>query len=69
MLVVTRDGEERIWSYSNVRCQEPGGPPYVLGHAHDITDIKRSDRARARRRRCARSPSSRSPPRTRSTTR
>ncbi len=26
MLVVTRDGEERIWSYSNVRCQEPGGP-------------------------------------------
>src|SRR5260370_370580 len=43
MLVVTRDGEERIWSYSNVRCQEPGGPPYVLGHAHDITAIKRSD--------------------------
>ena len=47
MLVVTRDGEERIWSYSNVRCQDPGGPPYVLGHAHDITDIRRSD-ARAR---------------------
>jgi len=70
MLVATRDGEERIWSYSNVRCQEPGGSPYVLGHAHDITDIKRSDaRARARRRRSARSPSSRSPPRTRSTTR
>lgn len=43
MLVVTRDGEERIWTYSNVRCQDPGGPPYVLGHAHDITDIKRSD--------------------------
>lgn len=47
MVVVTRDGEERIWSYSNVRCQEPGGSPYVLGHAHDITDIRRSD-ARAR---------------------
>lgn len=43
MLVITRDGEERIWSYSNVRCQDPGGPPYVLGHAHDITDIRRSD--------------------------
>jgi PAS domain S-box-containing protein len=43
MLVATRDGEERIWTYSNVRCQDPGGPPYVLGHAHDITDIKRSD--------------------------
>ena len=43
MLVVTRGGEERIWTYSNVRCQEPAGPVYVLGHAHDITDIKRSD--------------------------
>ena len=43
MLVVTRDGEERIWSYSNVRCEDPGGAAYVLGHAHDITDIKRSD--------------------------
>jgi len=43
MLVVTRDGEERIWSYSNVRSEDPGGSAYVLGHAHDITDIKRSD--------------------------
>ena len=43
MVVMTREGEERIWSYSNVRCQEPGAMAYVLGHAHDITDIKRSD--------------------------
>jgi PAS domain S-box-containing protein len=43
MLVVTRNGDERIWTYSNVRGREPGGPDYVLGHAHDITDIKRSD--------------------------
>jgi PAS domain S-box-containing protein len=43
MMVVTRDGEERIWTYSNVRCQEPDGSDYVLGHAQDITDIKRSD--------------------------
>jgi PAS domain S-box-containing protein len=43
MRVVTRGGEERTWTYSNVRCQDGGGPPYVLGHAHDITDIKRSD--------------------------
>jgi PAS domain S-box-containing protein len=43
MLVVTREGDERIWTYSNVRGQEPGGAEYVLGHAHDITDIKRSD--------------------------
>ena len=43
MLVVTRAGDERIWTYSNVRGREPGGAEYVLGHAHDITDIKRSD--------------------------
>lgn len=43
MLVVTRTGDERIWTYSNVRSREAGGPEYVLGHAHDITDIKRSD--------------------------
>jgi PAS domain S-box-containing protein len=43
MVVVTKTGEERIWTYSNVRGQEPGGFAYVLGHAHDITDIKRSD--------------------------
>lgn len=43
MLMVTRAGEERIWTYSNVRGREPGGAEYVLGHAHDITDIKRSD--------------------------
>jgi PAS domain S-box-containing protein len=43
MLVVTRQGDERIWTYSNVRGCEPGGTEYVLGHAHDITDIKRSD--------------------------
>ena len=42
MLVVTREGGERIWTYSNVRGREPGGAEYVLGHAHDITDIKRS---------------------------
>ena len=43
MLVVTRAGEERIWAYSNVRGQHPAGPAYVLGHAQDVTDLKRSD--------------------------
>jgi PAS domain S-box-containing protein len=43
MLVMTHAGDERIWTYSNVRGREPGGADYVLGHAHDITDIKRSD--------------------------
>jgi PAS domain S-box-containing protein len=41
MRVVTRAGEERLWVYTNVRHEEPGRPPYVLGHAHDITELKR----------------------------
>ena len=36
--VVTRTGEERIWLYRNVRYEESTGPPYVLGHAVDITE-------------------------------
>ena len=43
MLLVTRAGEERIWTYSNVRGQDGGGRAYVLGHAQDVTDLKRSD--------------------------
>ena len=43
MLVVSRAGEERIWTYSNVRGQDGHGRAYVLGHAQDITDLKRSD--------------------------
>ena len=43
MRVVTRAGESRLWAYSNVRCEEPGRPPYVLGHAQDITALKRAE--------------------------
>jgi PAS domain S-box-containing protein len=41
MRVITRSGEERLWAYTNVRFEEPGRPSYVLGHAHDITELKR----------------------------
>jgi PAS domain S-box-containing protein len=43
MRVVTRSGERRLWAYSNVRYEEPGRPPYVLGHAQDITELKRAE--------------------------
>ena len=36
--VVTKDGQERVWSYHNVRYDEAGKPSYVLGHAQDITE-------------------------------
>jgi diguanylate cyclase (GGDEF)-like protein/PAS domain S-box-containing protein len=37
MRVLTKSGEEIIWSYSNSVIREPGLEPYVLGHAHDVT--------------------------------
>jgi PAS domain S-box-containing protein len=43
MRVVTRTGEERLWAYCNVRYEEPGRPPYVLGHAQDITALKHAE--------------------------
>jgi PAS domain S-box-containing protein len=41
MRVVTRAGEERRWLYTNVRYEESGRPAYILGHAHDITELQR----------------------------
>jgi len=45
MRVVTRSGEERVWLYRNVRYAEPGIPPYVLGHALDITERVQAEEA------------------------
>src|SRR4030095_6093405 len=38
MRVSTKHGEERVWAYHNIRYEEPGQPPYVLGHAQDIAE-------------------------------
>jgi PAS domain S-box-containing protein len=35
--VLDRAGREHVWMYHNIRAEEPGEPPYVLGHALDIT--------------------------------
>src|SRR5262245_22704725 len=45
MLLVARDGTERIWMYRNVLHEEPGMPLRVLGHAVDVTDRVRAERA------------------------
>src|SRR5262245_38372357 len=37
MRLIARDGTERTWFYRNIRHQEPGYEPLVLGHALDIT--------------------------------
>jgi len=41
MRVLTKSGEERILAYSNISRQEPGKAAYVLGHAADITELKK----------------------------
>jgi PAS domain S-box-containing protein len=38
MRVITKHGQERVWAYHNIRYEEPGQPPYVLGHAQDVTE-------------------------------
>jgi len=38
MRLITKHGQERVWAYHNIRYEEPGQPPYVLGHAQDITE-------------------------------
>lgn len=43
--VVTRDGQERVWAYHNVRYDEAGQPSYVLGHAQDITERVQAEEA------------------------
>lgn len=38
LCVVSKEGQERVWAYHNVRYAEAGQPAYVLGHAQDITE-------------------------------
>ena len=45
MRVEARDGSQRIWFCRNIRYDEPGGLPLVLGHAIDITERIRAERA------------------------
>jgi two-component system, cell cycle sensor histidine kinase and response regulator CckA len=48
MRVVRKDGTERVWLYRNVLFVEPGAPPYVLGHAIDVTERVSAEAAVAR---------------------
>jgi two-component system, cell cycle sensor histidine kinase and response regulator CckA len=43
MRVMTKSGDERILAYSNICRQETGEPAYVLGHATDITELKKAE--------------------------
>jgi PAS domain S-box-containing protein len=45
MRIVARDGSERIWFCRNIRYDRLDGSPLVLGHAIDITERIRAERA------------------------
>ncbi len=49
MAVRTRAGDRRLWSYRNRVIATAGQPPIVLGHATDVTDLQRAQRALAER--------------------
>jgi PAS domain S-box-containing protein len=44
MRLKAKDGSDRIWLYRNVLYEEPGQPPRVLGHAQDVTALKRAEK-------------------------
>jgi PAS domain S-box-containing protein len=41
MLVLTHNRMKRVWFYRNLLVREQGAPPYVVGHAMDITEQKK----------------------------
>jgi PAS domain S-box-containing protein len=46
MIMRTKSGEEQIWNYHNVMQLEENHKPYVLGHAHDITERMKAEKER-----------------------
>jgi two-component system sensor histidine kinase/response regulator len=45
MRLMTKDGGEAIWEYTNSLQVETGKASYVLGYAHDVTESKRFEKA------------------------
>jgi PAS domain S-box-containing protein len=43
MRTLTKTGAARYWSYRNILRQSPGQEPYVVGHAMDVTEQRRTE--------------------------
>ena len=41
--IVTKSGVERVWQYNNLKYEESGQEPYILGHAQDVTKLKQTE--------------------------
>ena len=50
MRVLDRQGRERVWMYHNVRYEQTGEAPYIVGHALDITERVLAEQAIRRNR-------------------
>lgn len=46
LLIQTRSGEKRIWEYNNTLRTEGVPEPMIRGMAHDITELKQTERER-----------------------
>ncbi|HEY6321787.1 MAG TPA: diguanylate cyclase [Thermoanaerobaculia bacterium] len=44
MLLLTRSGEERVWTYANTLHFRARAPSYVIGHSLDVSELKRLGR-------------------------
>jgi len=44
VLVIARRRKVRVWLYRNLVVREDGNPPYVVGHALDVTEQKKAER-------------------------
>jgi PAS domain S-box-containing protein len=42
--VIARDRKMRVWLYRDLAVQENGSPPYVIGHALDVTEQTKTGR-------------------------
>ncbi len=42
--IIARDRKVRVWLYRNLTVRENGNPPYVVGHALDVTEQRRTER-------------------------
>jgi len=43
MLVIAHNQEKHVWLYRNLVVCENGSPPYVVGHAVDVTEQKKGE--------------------------
>ncbi len=44
MVMLTKDGRERIWKYHNIKLTETVEEPFILGYAQDVTEMQETQK-------------------------